>query len=325
MKKGIILYVFIVSVLVVVTIIMGNMAYQEVRGVQKLGKVSLRPVKVEVEENTRKEGDTIYITGYTYYIIYEYQWEGSTEKVRFRCNEVYSKNNRDIAEAAVKNQEIIERSVYLDSAGNTHFSKCETKEEFQTKSIRNAIMVYIILILIISCPGIFWLMIHFARKKEIDFIQSQRPDAVICTGLSFSFCFFMEIGLSIMIMGICMLVNCAGEPVGMMACGVLFTLMGLALTITLFLHSWNRRVVLDKEEILFKNAFGREKRYSKAEITQFKTLNYSTYNGSMFVRRRNFYIRVGKDLIAMNNLMTNYYEAIEFANRNYVCEETENE
>ncbi len=322
MKKGIILYAFIVSVLVVFTIIMGNMAYREVRGIQKLGKVSLWPVKVEKEENTRKEGDTIYITGYTYYIIYEYQWEGNTEKVRLRCNEVYSKNNRDIAKAAVKNQEILERSVYLDSSGNTHFSKCETKEEFQSKYIRNALMIYIILILIILCPGIFWLIIHFARKREIDFIQSQRPDAVICTGLSFSFCIFMEIGLSIMIMGICMLVNCVGEPVGMMACGVLAALMGLALTLTLFLHSWNRRVVLDKEEILFRNAFGREKRYSKAEITQFKALNYSAYNGSMFVRRRNFYIRVGKDFIAMNNYMTNYYEAIEFANQNYVCEET---
>ncbi len=28
------------------------------------------------------------------------------------------------------------------------------------------------------------------------------------------------------------------------------------------------------------------------------------------------------EYIAINNYMTNYYEAIEFANRNYVCEET---
>jgi len=320
MKRGIILYAFIMSILLVCTIVMGNFAYKEVSDAQMLGKVSLHPVKFKEELNTRKEGDVTYVTGRTYYIIYEYQWDGKQENVRLKCDEIYSQNDRETAKAAIKNQEIIERIIYLDNFGKRHFSKCETTKAFQHKHVRTELMPCVMISVIILFPGILWLIIYLAKKREIGLLQSQRPNAIICTGISFIICFFLEIGLFIVVMGVCMLVGLASDPLEAAVCGVLIISEGLAPITFLFMQIWNRRVVLDKEEVLFKNAFGKEKRYSKTEITQCRTLNYSAYNGAGFIRRRNFYIHVGKEIIALNDCMTNYYEAIDFAKRNYMCE-----
>ncbi len=318
LTRGIGLYAFIVAVLLICTIVMGNFAYKEVCDAQMLGTVSLRPVKFKEEWERRKEGDTTYVTGRTYYIIYEYQWEGSIETVSLRCDEVYSQDNRETAKAAIKNQEIIERKIYLDNLGKRHFSKCETEREFKIKHVKDAIMFCIIMTVFVLFPGVLWLIIHLMKKKEIYFIQKQRPDAVICTGATFIVCYFVEIGLIFIVMGVCMVASCEGGAWDMAVSGFFIMLMGLALTIMLFLHIWNRRVVLDKEEVLFKNVFGKEMRYSKSEITQCKTLNYTVYRGGMGMSRRFFYINVGKEKIAINNCMSNYYEAIEFANRNYM-------
>ena len=318
LTRGIGLYAFIVAVLLICTIVMGNFAYKEVCDAQMLGTVSLRPVKFKEEWERRKEGDTTYVTGRTYYIIYEYQWEGSIETVSLRCDEVYSQDNRETAKAAIKNQEIIERKIYLDNLGKRHFSKCETEREFKIKHVKDAIMFCIIMTVFVLFPGVLWLIIHLMKKKEIYFIQKQRPDAVICTGATFIVCYFVEIGFIFIVMGVCMVASCEGGAWDMAVSGFFIMLMGLALTIMLFLHIWNRRVVLDKEEVLFKNVFGKEMRYSKSEITQCKTLNYTVYRGGMGMSRRFFYINVGKEKIAINNCMSNYYEAIEFANRNYM-------
>lgn len=319
MKKSKIIYAIALLIAMVGGIYFAISTYQNMENVTLLAKVNMRPNSYQDVEKTRVEDGVTYVTGHTYYIEFEFPFYDEMATVWLSSRETYGKNDVDIVRKAIENQEYVQGSLFLVGEDKVDFSKkSDTLEEYKREELINALLPWIMIFLLFAFPNVYMLIGNMVKGKKLKNIAKNRPNAVICTGITDTFAMIEEVSLILAGFGVGTCFT-NSDDYGAILCGISFIVEGIVMFILAFMYMWNRMVVFDTDTIIYTNALGKEKTYSKEDIIEFKSLNYGAYNNASgrFRQRKNFIIKVRDGKIAINTSMSNYYEAMNFVYANY--------
>lgn len=180
----------------------------------------------------------------------------------------------------------------------------------------DAMRPWLALLVAVLFPGILLGLVSCFRKPKLKRLAVEKPGGIICTGINLLYCVLAEMSLFLLLCGIA-IAAANRHDTGALGCGLFIGTLGLLLTVIVCLYLWNRMVMIDGTGILFINAFGKEYACTKEEIVSVAQVNYYAHNNGGFTARRNLAIKSTRGTIWLNSSMTNYNEAVEFAEENY--------
>ena len=313
--------VFLVIVYALVFFGLWNYA-RKFSGLEPLGAKVLTPSSYTEVEQTKEEDGRIIVTAHIYYVLFETELNGEPDSLWLTTKNVYGDNDRDLAQSAVQKGEPVELYLFRDSAGTLYASAdASSTTDYMLEQLGTLLPLAGFVLFFLTFPGIEVFVLSFFRKKESKRIQEKDPDAIICTGFSFTYAFCSTGGLFLLALSIYLIVVIAE---GIADSSVLFIdipllALSLFLVVAFFLLMRNRLVVLGEHTFLFRSATGKKIQCDAKDVLycgKQNRLRYSSGSRS-FSSQQSFLLKANGTPVSVTGEMDHYTEALTFAQKHY--------
>lgn len=227
------------------------------------------------------------------------------------------KTGIDAAIMAARKETQITRYLFSDEDGHIYVSeKSATVQEYREETLGLEILMLGLLLILGTIPLILLFVVWLAKKPVFRKIRQERPDCVICDSVSVTYAVVATLSL---VMAVALTAGWVhslkenGDMEMMLMFGILLP-MFWALFICFVVIMWNRIVILDINEIVFYNSFGKKTIYPVNQLDTCKEVRYlQSYKNQIILSVNGKRVFIEAD----GNC---YGEALEFINQHYVIE-----